>query len=235
MSSRKNPVIISLEGNIGSGKSTLLQSLKMDYLEKVENQLIGYKVEFIEEPVDVWNTFIDNGDNETVLQKYYKNPVKYGFPFQMITIMTRIKAINETMKKNPDIIITERSPYSDKEIFVRSARQYGYMNDIEFQTYEYYYNQYNKQCKLDGIVYLKIDPFTCCNNIKKRNREGEDDISNEYMNSLDELDCKLYEGFTKRKMSVNKNELYDDNDYLLYTIYEFIKTIIADLPYTSRT
>ena len=226
MSSHKTPIIISLEGNIGSGKSTLLQSLKTDYLEKAENQLIEYKVEFIEEPVNEWNTFIDNIDNETVLQKYYKDPVKYGFPFQMITIMTRIKVINETMKKNPDIIITERSPYSDKEIFVRSARQYGFMNDIEFQTYEYYYNQCKKECNLDGIVYLKIDPLTCCYNIKKRNRKGEDDISNEYINSLDELDNKLYEGFTKHKIMINKNDLYDDNDKLLYSIYEFIKTII---------
>ena len=50
------PLIISIEGNIGSGKSTLMSYLKTNYLT-VDNGI--YKVGYIDEPIDMWNSITD--------------------------------------------------------------------------------------------------------------------------------------------------------------------------------
>ena len=56
--------IFSIEGNIGSGKSTLVEYLK----EHLKN-LGDYKICYLQEPVDIWNTVTDkNGIN--ILDKY---------------------------------------------------------------------------------------------------------------------------------------------------------------------
>ena len=46
MSGVKNPIIISIEGNIGSGKSTLVDRLKHLYQSKDD-------IFFLQEPVDI--------------------------------------------------------------------------------------------------------------------------------------------------------------------------------------
>ena len=101
--------IYSIEGNIGSGKSTLVKMMK----EQTSN------VVFVKEPVDVWNTIKDN-NNETILEKYYKNQEKYAFSFQIMAYISRISILRKTIKKNPnDIIITERSVLTDKNVFAK--------------------------------------------------------------------------------------------------------------------
>ena len=60
----KQPIVISIEGNIGSGKSTLLEHLRQKY--QGDDSIC-----FVEEPVHIWNTIKDNA-GVTILEKYYK-------------------------------------------------------------------------------------------------------------------------------------------------------------------
>ena len=93
--------IYSIEGNIGSGKSTLVKMMK--------EQTKSDNVIFVQEPVDIWNTIKDD-NNETILEKYYKDQEKYAFSFQIMAYISRISILRKTIKKHPNaIIITERS------------------------------------------------------------------------------------------------------------------------------
>ena len=113
----------SIEGNIGSGKSTLIEILK--------NQK---NILFLPEPVDSWNEIKDTS-GVTILEKYYQDQKRYAFPFQMMAYITRINLI-KNMNFPPDsIVISERSIYTDREIFAKMLYESGDIGEIEYQIY----------------------------------------------------------------------------------------------------
>ena len=74
------PIIVSIEGNIGSGKSTLLRELK----EHHQDFLQEHGIVIVQEPVDVWMNYLDPEDGESILKKFYDNPERYAFLFQLV-------------------------------------------------------------------------------------------------------------------------------------------------------
>ena len=84
--------IFSIEGNIGSGKSTLVKMLK-NKLKIIKNTSVIY----LPEPVEVWESIKDK-DGKNAIEKYYENPEKYAFSFQMMAYISRIHQLKETMK-----------------------------------------------------------------------------------------------------------------------------------------
>lgn len=69
----------TIEGNIGCGKSTFLEVLRERFPEAI----------WIEEPVKDWQDLGGKGIN--MLERYYKEPTRWGFTFQIYAIFTRIK------------------------------------------------------------------------------------------------------------------------------------------------
>ena len=50
------------------------------------------QAKWIEEPVSDWQNIA--GKNMNILQKYYEEPTRWGFTFQIYALYTRIKALN---------------------------------------------------------------------------------------------------------------------------------------------
>lgn len=162
------PIIISLEGNIGSGKSTLVKELqKMDLIDK------KYKTIFIQEPVDVWNT-IKDADGVTILERYYQDQQTFGFPFQMMAYISRLKQIRDAIKDSYDIIITERSVMTDKEVFAQMLYDEGKISEIEFTIYNKWFNEFISELPEQQIIYLETCPMVALERVNKRARKGED-------------------------------------------------------------
>jgi deoxyadenosine/deoxycytidine kinase len=167
-------MIISVEGNIGSGKSTILEILKKKY---VNNK----KVVFVDEPVSEWNEIRD-GD-KSILELFYGNKEKYSFSFQILAYITRLRKLLAVLEESDDkIIICERSIYTDKYVFAKMLYQQKFINDIEWQTYNYWFDTFKDKTKLTTIVYVNTNPEICFERIKKRNRTGESDIPLDYLN-----------------------------------------------------
>ena len=151
-----------IEGNIGSGKSTLLRNLQ-NYCDGLinENFSTNIKYFFISEPVDLWNKIQDE-NNESILEKFYKSPSRYAFSFQMMAYVTRFKRLYTIYKKvideaqrNPHIqyiIFTERCLYTDKYVFAQMLFDSGKISDIEFQTYNYWFDTFENETKIDVIL-----------------------------------------------------------------------------------
>ena len=93
MSNFQSVKIISIDGNIGSGKSTLMEELKAHYSS-------NKNVVFLKEPVDEWETITDE-NGSTILEKFYENPTKYGFSFQIMAYISRLNIIKQEFKKKP--------------------------------------------------------------------------------------------------------------------------------------
>lgn len=174
----KNITIISIEGNIGSGKSTLLKNLKTHYQDTDIN------IVFLREPVDEWES-IKDVRGVTMLEKFYSDQEKYSFPFQMMAYISRLSLLKDTLKQYQNaektIIITERSLYTDKFVFAKMLYESQMMEDVNYQIYCKWFDNFAKECPLHKIIYVNTDPLTCYERIAIRSRTGEDCIPMTYL------------------------------------------------------
>ena len=201
---KKNPLMISINGNIGSGKSTILEHLEKyyDYTGRGRNIL------FLKEPVDEWSTIRD-ASGETILSKFYKDPAKYAFAFQIMAYATRLNMIRQTILDNPEccVLICERSLEADKQIFANMLHDDGLIDDVSYQIYCRNFSEYAPDFKVDKNVYIDASAEVCYSRIAKRSRSGETNIELAYLQK-----CKKYHD--EWLVPCSDSVLVDKNDVL---------------------
>lgn len=167
--------IFSIEGNIGSGKSTFVKMLNENIL-----RINGKNMIFIQEPVDIWNSIKDDS-GITILEKFYANQEKYAFSFQMMAYISRLHILKDAIKKHPhSIIITERSIFTDREIFAKMLYDDNKIEQINYHIYLKWFDAFIKDIPLTGIIYIKTTPEKSLERVNVRAREGEN-IPIEYL------------------------------------------------------
>lgn len=247
--------IVSIEGNIGSGKSTLLANLKKKFNNDNTNIL------FLKEPVDEWSNIKDE-NGLTMLEKFYSDQKKYSFSFQMMAYISRLKLLKDTVtkikqdwrtciKKKLDlmranyhdddqqiefpkyVIITERSLYTDKMVFAKMLYDTGKIEFINYQIYLNWFNTFAEEFPVDKIIYVRTKPETCHKRISVRNREGEDNISLDYLKSCSEyhenmLDKASPDCVCKDQLVLNGNDDIYENKNILEQWISSIEKIILE-------
>ena len=167
--------IFSVEGNIGSGKSTLVQYMKEheEKFKRVLPQASDKEFIFIREPVDSWSDIKDKS-GETILSKFYANPKKYSFSFQIMAYISRLALLRETVRNNPGkIIVTERCVNTDKNVFAQMLYDDGNIEEVDYQIYLRWFDEFIEDFPISGYIYVNTPPELCAERIKIRNREGE--------------------------------------------------------------
>lgn len=161
---------IHIEGNIGAGKSTLLNYLK-DNL----------KCNISQEPVGEWMK-ID------LLDKFYKDIDRWSFAFQMNCFISRAHQVEQLPEGNN---IIERSIMSDR-IFAQNCLDNNNMTQTEFDIYIKWSSWLAETvCKpVKNVIYLRSTPKVSYERIKRRNRDGEQEIPIEYLQQLHDLHDK---------------------------------------------
>ena len=159
------PKIISIEGNIGSGKSTLVDMLQTHFADNP-------RICFLQEPVSVWNTIKDT-NGATILEKYYADQTKYAFSFQMMAYISRLSLLREALKGDYDIIVTERSVYTDSMVFAKMLYDDKKIEEIEYMIYKKWFDEFLDDLPEIRLVYVKTDPKIASRRVEKRAREGE--------------------------------------------------------------
>ena len=206
--------MISIEGNIGSGKSTLIRLLRKKYPEII----------CVLEPVKEWAKIKDK-EGENILTKFYRDQKKYSFSFQMMAYISRLASIKKVIENNKyKIIVTERSVYTDKEVFAKMLYDDDKIEEINYQIYLQWFNEFIKDIPLNGIIYLRTSPEKSLERIIKRGREGEI-IPLEYLEKC----YNYHEEWLKDK---NKILILDGNlefeekaDKILYKIFKYTQDI----------
>jgi deoxyadenosine/deoxycytidine kinase len=177
------PIIISLEGNIGAGKSTLLKSI--EHATTLSARISQHRpIQFIQEPVQEWENIRDGDTQENMLVKFYNEPHKYAFPFQIMAYATQVHKLSEAISKKPAIVLTERSLESNHEVFTKMLYDDKKMEDVHYQIYQQNsktHQNYNQCITTDAIIYLRTTPEICSERIQKRGREGEQQIPLDYL------------------------------------------------------
>ena len=194
------PIIISIEGNIGAGKSTFLENLE-SHLGKQSGWI------FLREPVHIWDTICDQ-NGETILSKFYANPDKYAFSFQIMAYTTRLHELKRVLKENPDCIgvICERSLDADKHIFAKMLHADGLIDDVMYDIYERYFSEYEGNLTLNGMIYVEADPDVCYQRVAKRSRDGQSNIALDYLQKCHEYHCKWIKHTETRILTLNVND-----------------------------
>lgn len=211
------PMLFSIEGNIGAGKSTLINKLKEKYAG-------SEGIVFLQEPVNQWEQIKDH-DGINMLQKFYQDPKKNAFAFQMMAYITRRDLIRDAIKNATEnaiencVIIMERSLEADRNIFVKMLRADGLLEDTEIQIYDMIAKDGLLDYGVDGVLWLMTPADECHRRIEKRGRDGENAITMEYLDNLDKFHREWLENNTK----VFKIE---DNDNL-NVLDEFSEFIVS--------
>ena len=180
MSSSTFPTIVTIEGNIGSGKSTLLHRIQRDQSEF----LITHGIVLVQEPVDQWMHMVDPSDGESLFSKYYRDPKRYAFLFQVMVFDSIIQVMDQAILDHPGckMLLCERSIASSFEIFATMLAHDGTLSPLEHQVCQMMYrNPLYAQYMPTRILYLNTPTEVCMERIQMRNRDSEDKITFEYL------------------------------------------------------
>lgn len=152
---------IAIEGNIGAGKTSLTKMMARDFNAKT-----------------IFERFADN----PFLPKFYEDAERFAFPLEMSFLADRFQQISEDLAQLDlfkDFII------ADYEVFKSLIFSKVTLSREEFLLYrKLFYLVYKDIKRPDLYVYLYQDVENLKENIKKRGRVYERDLSSEYLKKL---------------------------------------------------
>jgi len=199
--------LVSFDGDIGSGKSTMMKKAEEYYANHAN-------VIFADEPTEKWKLIKDKNGTE-MLKLFYQDQEKHAFKFQIMAFVSRLAGLREIVKENQEkniIIITERSLYTDKEIFAKMLYDQGKMSDVEHQIYLTLFDEFASEFEVNKVVYIRTDPAKCHERIHIRAREGEELIPLAYLE-----ECHRYhEAFLDQDRGLFKEQLVLNGNQDIY-------------------
>ena len=149
---------VVIEGNIGAGKTSLTKKISEDYGAKI-----------------ILERFADN----PFLPRFYENPERYSFPVELSFLADRYNQLKKELRDR-DIFssFTIADYYFMKSlIFARNT-----LAEDEFNLYsQIFHIIYQSLPKPDLYVFLHLSTEGLMDNIKKRGRNFESEISPEYL------------------------------------------------------
>ena len=152
---------IVIEGNIGAGKTSFCQKIA----EELDAKLI-------------LEQFSDN----PFLPLFYKNPERYSFPVELFFMSERHKQLQEFLLER-DLF----QQYTVSDYIFSNTLLFAGQNLVgeELRLFQNLFNTLNASFpKPDLLVYLHRPVDELLENIKKRNRSYEEDISGEYLHKI---------------------------------------------------
>ena len=154
---------IAIEGNIGAGKTTLAHLLA----KKMNARLI-------------LEQFADN----PFLPKFYENPKLYAFPLELFFMAERYKQLKAMINTNDLFQNVTISDYIFSKCLLFAKVN---LPEEEFRLYQKLFDIIQQQLAFpDIVIYLHSSVQKLQKNIRKRNREYEQLIPDEYLFNIQE-------------------------------------------------
>lgn len=181
---------ITIEGNIGVGKTTLAQLLSRHFKARL-----------------ILEEFADN----PFLPKFYEHPDQYAFPVELFFMAERYKQLKELLQQQDlfqqvtisDYLFTKCLLFAKVTLPADEYRLYQRLFDIIHQ----------QLVQPDLLVYLHAPVEKLQANIKKRNRAYEQNISDNYLQQLQETYTHYLRQQASRTLFVDVSQadfLYND-------------------------
>ena len=163
--------IFFIEGNVGAGKSTVLNHLKQEFPDDLT---------IVPEPVALW-------EESGLLAEMYDGRLSRA-TFQFVALITKMSTLLNAIRNcKTNILLVERSPFSDLEIFAQ-----GTLEQADLIAYEVAHEQLIKEFQREAgdakktFVFLENLTITeLIGRIRKRNRAGECSVDEDFLRMLD--------------------------------------------------
>lgn len=156
---------IAIAGNIGSGKTTLTEMLSgrygaTAYYEQSDNPYIG---------------------------DFYNDMNRWSFNLQISFLGSRIRQTMDMLRDDSTDIFQDRTVYEDAYIFADNLHRMRLMSGRDFDTYMSIFGLItNLVPQPDLLIYLKAGVPTLISQIRRRGREYEMNIDEQYLRRLNE-------------------------------------------------
>jgi deoxyguanosine kinase len=152
---------ITIEGNIGAGKTTLAHLLSKHYNARL-----------------ILEQFADN----PFLPKFYENQQQYAFPLELFFMAERYKQLKDLLQTKDMFQNITISDYLFTKCLLFAKVN---LPEEEFHLYQKLFDIINPQImQPDILIYLHAPVNKLQQNIKKRNRNYEQSISDDYLLNL---------------------------------------------------
>jgi deoxyadenosine/deoxycytidine kinase len=149
---------ITIEGNIGAGKTTLAHMLSRHFNARL-----------------ILEEFADN----PFLPKFYENPSQYAFPLELFFMAERYKQQKDFLNQKDLFQSLTISDYLFTKCLLFAKVN---LPDDEFRLYQRLFEIIHQQLvQPDLLIYLHAPVSRLKDNIKKRNRSYEQNITDDYL------------------------------------------------------
>ncbi len=158
----------------------LIGAGKSTQVDIIHNKL-GIPV--VKEPIEEWP-----------LKLFYSNPKRWGF-------MMQVAVLNSFVKFKAVDGIFERSPESTRSVFWQNLVDSKVVTHTEDEIFQKLFSYL--EWKPDITILIEKDPKLCFEHIQKRNQDGDNGVSLEYLEQLN----NYYQKFkSKEVIVVNGNQ-----------------------------
>lgn len=156
---------IAVSGNIGSGKTTLTRLLAKHFR---------------------WSPHFEDVEDNPYLDDFYREMQRWSFNLQIFFLNTRFRQIIQIREGGEDVI-QDRTIYEDAHIFAPNLHAMGLMPSRDFENYQSLFELMEGFIQApDLLIYLRASVPTLVDQIQKRGRAYENNISIDYLSRLNE-------------------------------------------------
>ena len=204
-----NNPFIGIAGNIGVGKTTFADIVAKNF---------------------GWKPYYESVADNPYLNDFYQDMNRWSFNLQIYFLHHRFAGQVE-IKTVDSGVIQDRTIYEDVEIFARNLYEMNFMSDRDWRTYnDLFSNMTQFLQKPDLIIYLRASTDTLLSRVRSRARNFEQNISSEYLHSLNIAYDKWINRFTDCPVLIIESDgfnIFQDKKKLNH-ILEKIETALAE-------
>ncbi len=167
---------VAVEGNIGAGKTSFATMVSQDFNAKL-----------------ILERFKDN----PFLPKFYEDQPRYAFPLEMSFLADRYQQLSDDLAQYD---LFKEFVISDYDVFKSLIFAKITLHEDEYLLYQKLFHlMYKELVKPDLYVYLYQNTERLLENIKKRGRDYEQNIQQDYLANIN----KSYLSFIKSQPGLN--------------------------------
>jgi len=156
-------IFVAVAGNIGTGKTTLSNMLANHFR---------------------WDAHFESVSDNPYLSDFYVDMKRWSFPLQIYFMTHRVKS-HQNITEGASSAIQDRTIYEDANIFARNLFEQNLMEERDYHNYLEVYKVVTSTLQApDLMIYLRKSLPKLKEQIKKRGRDYEQDMPEDYLSNL---------------------------------------------------